>query len=75
LIILLGCVFSKEKNFDLISNLEKICLKSTVYILDYSSVGTIIKHKRNENNFIELKKNLFLLGRSGIIDFNGIKVD
>ena len=68
----LNSEFAKLSELELLSNQFIIYGKTYILILDYSEIGSTIKHKHPKG--IKLRENVYLLGRSGIYELNNFTV-
>ncbi len=71
LIILIGNVFNKNKDFSGVKDLEK--LQTKILILDNSEVGIVLKHKLIYGEYA-LNEYVTILGRSGIYNHDNIRI-
>lgn len=85
IMFLIGNVFAKNKQINLTEELLKISQTVPIYILginndnhhesiDISPIGIVHKHRSSDIIPIEIKKNIFLLGRCGVIEVKGVKI-
>jgi len=71
LIILIGNIFNKSKYFSTVKELEK--LQTKILIFDSSEVGIVTKHKLSYKEY-ELNDYVTILGRSGVYNFENIRI-
>jgi hypothetical protein len=70
IVFLIGKVFNKDLEFGSINLLSRVASK--LYILDNSEVGNVFKHKAVLS--YELLPNVVMLGRSGYVDIDDIRI-